>query len=100
MSVDSVSDQRRAYRRQRRRARMSEELRRARHRGLPSESIDLIRFAQAWAPYGKVPTEEIFVRYGMTAARYFEVLAEVISVPDCDPQIATTLRTIYFSQRP
>lgn len=99
MSADSVTVQLSAYRHQRR-TRMSEELRQARHRGLPTESIDLIRFAQAWAPYGKVPPEEIFVRYGMTAERYFEVLADVISMPDCDPQISTTLRTIYFSHHP
>ena len=98
LSADSITDQLKAYRRQRR-ARISDELRRARYCQLPSESIDLIRFAQAWAPYGKMPTEDIFVRYGMTTARYFEVLADVISMPDCDPQIATTLRSIYFSQR-
>ncbi|QHE69444.1 hypothetical protein GFS60_03012 [Rhodococcus sp. WAY2] len=46
-----------------------------------------------------MPTEEIFVRYGMTAARYLEVLADALSKPDCDPQTATTLRSIYFSHR-
>lgn len=98
MSSDSLTDQLSAYRR-RRRARMSEKLRRARHRQLPDESVDLIRFAQAWAPYGKVPTEEIFARYGMTVARYLEVLADALSKPDCDPQIATTLRSTYFPHR-
>jgi hypothetical protein len=99
MSVDIIAAQLGAYRRQRR-ARMTDKLRRARHRKLPSENTDLIRFAQTWAPYGKAPSEEIFVRYGMTIERFLEVLADAISMPDCDPRIATLLRTIYFPQRP
>ena len=99
MSADTIAAQLDAYRRQRR-ARMTEELRRARHRELPSESIDLIRFAQTWAPYGKAPREEIFVRYGMAVERFLDVLADAISMPDCDPRIAALLRTIYFSHRP
>ncbi|WP_128970212.1 hypothetical protein [Rhodococcus opacus] len=94
-SVDAITDDLNAYRRQRR-DRMSTERRRARHQELTGATPDLIRFAQKWAPYGGAPAEEIFVRYGMTTERFLCVLADATSSPDCDPLIATTLRSTYF----
>lgn len=94
-AAESLTEDLSAYRRKRR-ARMSAELRRTRHRSLPSESADYIDFAQTWAPYGGPPAEDILVRYGMTTKRFLDALANAIASPSCDPRIAADLRGTYL----
>ena len=66
------------------------------HRNLRSREIDgLIDFAQSWAPYGGAPEEEIFVQFGMTRARFAEVLWTRIFEAGYGPDSARHLANIY-----
>lgn len=45
---------------------------------LTAEAQDFVEYALEWAPYGGAPTEEIFLRFGMTGARFTERLWQLV----------------------
>lgn len=47
-----------------------------RHVGASTELSALYELLRAWAPYGGVPAEVIFVRYGMSMERFHNFLLE------------------------
>ncbi|MET7773641.1 hypothetical protein [Nocardia sp. NPDC005366] len=49
----------------------------ARRRPWP-DAWQIVEFAEAWSPFGGPPDEELFVRFGMSRARFAEVLAESV----------------------
>jgi hypothetical protein len=54
---------------------------------LTTEAEDFVEFALKWAPFGGAPAEETFVLFGMTRARFFERLWQLVQ----DGQISTEL---------
>ncbi|RYF46178.1 MAG: hypothetical protein EOO27_39945 [Comamonadaceae bacterium] len=59
-----------------------------------TEAEQLFHFAQAWAPYGGAPREEILVRFGMTPARFAERLREALSEIPCGPETRRRMHAI------
>ena len=42
------------------------------------ESAEFVQFARMWGPFGGPPDEEIFVRFGMSRARFERCLAQIL----------------------
>jgi hypothetical protein len=40
---------------------------------------ELLRFTISWLPYGQVPEDELFLRFGLTRERFTERLREISS---------------------
>ncbi len=53
---------------------------------LQADAWQIVEFAETWSPFGGPPEEELFVRFGMTRARFAEALAHAMD------QIARQLR--------
>lgn len=68
-------------------------LRDDRHRS--TESHDFIRIARIWIPYGGVPEEEVFIRFGLNLQRFVERLWEFVAGSRHDHDLAAELATIY-----
>jgi hypothetical protein len=61
-------------RRHRNRARLREE----KNYRLSPDAADIVRCARIWAPFGGPPADEIFVRFGMSQARFAERLWQIL----------------------
>lgn len=53
-----------------------------------------------WAPYGGAPSDEIFVKFGMTKVRFLKLLTYAVASPECDFQIAQRIRETTYSRAP
>lgn len=61
----------------------------------PAEITAIISFARAWAPYGGPPEDELFVQFGVTKARFVEMLGQVVDQLDCDTYSRAALAVAY-----
>ncbi|MFE3000697.1 hypothetical protein ACFXG4_37570 [Nocardia sp. NPDC059246] len=62
-------------------------------RGTASSGIDrhdssgfereIVSFAQNWVPFGGVPCDETFIRFGMTERRFIEKLWQIVDQSEC-----------------
>jgi hypothetical protein len=75
-----------AYRTRRQRSRA--QLRKEKNYRLSPDAADIVRCARIWAAFGGPPADEIFVRFGMSEARFAErlwqILGDVSSHPEMD----------------
>jgi hypothetical protein len=61
---------------------------------------DFIAFARTWAPFGGASDEDVFVKYGMSRAKFVNTLWKCIPESvDCDPQIVQQLLNAYPPER-
>lgn len=67
-----------------------------RYRSIAGDAADLLEFADMWAPYGGAPSDEIFVKFGMTKVRFLKLLTYAVASPECDFQIAQRIRETYL----
>jgi len=51
------------------------------------EQQHMLEFAQIWAPFGGVPHDETFIKFGMTKARFMETLWQILEESDCDADL-------------
>jgi hypothetical protein len=94
---DLVENEIHAYRtrRQRRRSRLRAE----KYYRLSPEAADIVQCARIWVPFGGPPADEIFVRFGMSQARFTERLWQILGDIGGDPEIVCQLRTVYGPRR-
>ena len=60
-----------------------------------TEHEELVRVARTWAPYGRVPDEEIFEKYGITSDQFAARLHNAIQKVPIDRVTAARLAGIY-----
>lgn len=56
---------------------------------------DFLVFALTWAPYGGPSSEEIFVRFGMTRARFTRLLWQIVEHNRLEPEVTDRLKGAY-----
>ena len=60
------------------------------------EVEDLLAFARLWAPFGGVPEDETFIKFGMRPWRFIERLWQIIITENaCDKQEVDNFRQAY-----
>lgn len=65
----------------------------------PGEAKSLLNLALNWAPYGGVPEEEVFERYGITRVHFDNQLWSIVRYLQCDPTTVTKLTAAYPKHR-
>ena len=81
---DPVESDIRRYRRRRER-RQDAERRRVKQLSKQAREVeDILAFARIWAPFGGVPEDETFVKFGMRPWRFIERLWHILSEKPCD----------------
>lgn len=78
-----------------RRRRKTERLARQRQHQLSAEAADILRFALIWAPYGGVPADETFQKFGMSTRRFIERLWQTIEEAECNLHITNQFASVY-----
>ena len=86
----SLDDQVRRYREARRRAKARSTVRSCR-----TEQEELVHDALMWAPYGRVPTDEIFAKYGIARDEFVTRLRHALDVVPIDRCSVVQLANIY-----
>ncbi|RYH71196.1 MAG: hypothetical protein EON54_00025 [Alcaligenaceae bacterium] len=94
--VPDIADAVRSYRTARCR-RLKE--RRAAVLSHPSEELEILRFAEIWAPFGGPPPDEIFQRFGMTKHRFNQRLWESVEKLRCGRAVRDQLALVYPSEK-
>lgn len=82
------------YRKQRRRI-LNEERRRHKQARPRTDADAIIHIALIWAPYGGVPTEEIFVKFGVSQTQFIADLWRAVVRRGCDPVTCRLLTDTY-----
>lgn len=85
----SLDDQVRRYREARRRAKARSTVRSR------TEQEELVHDALMWAPYGRVPTDEIFAKYGIARDEFVTRLRHALDVVPIDRCSVVQLANIY-----
>ncbi|MEU2006773.1 hypothetical protein ACH47B_37155 [Rhodococcus sp. NPDC019627] len=62
---------------------------------LTAEAQDFVEYALEWAPYGGAPTEETFLRFGMTGARFTERLWQLVHDGQISAELSAVLTTSF-----
>ena len=65
----------------------------------PGDAGSLLNLALNWAPYGGVPEEEVFERYGTTLARFVDQLWVIVRHLHCDRMTVAKLSAVYPKRR-
>lgn len=65
----------------------------------PGEAESMLDLALNWAPYGGIPEDEVFERYGTTLARFVDQLWVVVRHLHCDRKTIAKLTAVYPKQR-
>ncbi|MFC9552248.1 hypothetical protein ACFTWF_15465 [Rhodococcus sp. NPDC056960] len=60
-----------------------------------TEAEDLLAFARLWAPFGGVPEDETFIKFGMRPWRFVERLWQIIAESPCEKQEMDRFRQAY-----
>ena len=98
---DPVEADIRRYRRRRERRTEAERRRDAERKRLKQlsnhakEVEDLLAFARLWAPFGGVPEDETFIRFGMRPWRFIERLWQIIAESPCERKEVERFRQAY-----
>ena len=64
---------------------------------LPEEYVEILNFEKQWWKYAAVKESQIRERFDMTAVRYYQVLNQIIDLPEAlahDPLLVRRLRRI------
>lgn len=59
------------------------------------EVEDILAFARIWAPFGGVPEDETFIRFGMRPVRFMERLWQIVTEMHWDRSEADKLWQAY-----
>ncbi|MHA4854288.1 hypothetical protein L1080_032830 [Rhodococcus sp. MSC1_016] len=94
--LPDIADAVRSYRAARHR-RLKE--RRVGVRSQPSEELEILRFAEIWAPFGGPPPDEIFQRFGMKKDRFTQRLWESVEKLRCGPAVRDQLALVYSIEK-
>ncbi|WP_329407012.1 hypothetical protein OG563_34150 [Nocardia vinacea] len=85
----------RRYRRRRER-RQDIERRRVKQLSKQARDVeDILAFARIWAPFGGVPEDETFIKFGMRPWRFLEKLWHILSEMPCDRAEVDQLRQAF-----
>ncbi|WP_245567583.1 hypothetical protein [Nocardia vinacea] len=85
----------RRYRRRRERRRDAERYRLKQLSKHPKEVEDFLAFARLWAPFGGLPEEETFIKFGMRPRRFIERLWQILAEIPCEKQEVDDIRQAY-----
>ena len=65
----------------------------------PGEAESFLNLALNWAPYGGIPEEEVFERFGTTLDCYFDRLWVIVHHLQCDRETVSKLTAAYPKHR-
>jgi hypothetical protein len=68
-------------------------------RQVSRETQEIVDFTQMWTPYCGAPNDEIFLRFGMSAARFSDRLWQAVSDMRCNTQAVQRFAEVYPRQR-
>ena len=72
----------------------------ARRRYSQDEVAEIVRFAAVWGPYGGPSSEEVYVRFGLSLAQFFDRLRDALAMDQCDPTTLNSIQAWYPFARP
>ncbi|WP_156517411.1 hypothetical protein [Rhodococcus sp. LB1] len=98
VAAGTAEDQMHRYRQQRRRNDVQR--RRRQNAAAPTEAELILHLASTWAPYGGVPEEETFQRFGLSRPQFANLLWRTVAAAGCGPEVVTTLAAVYPPHRP
>ncbi|MCZ4590514.1 hypothetical protein O4328_44055 [Rhodococcus opacus] len=95
----SVFAQVQHYRRERRQ-RLRTTANGARHQYSHDQLAEIVSLAAAWGPYGGPSSEEVYVRFGLSLAQFFDRLRDAVTIAPCDTTTLDSIHAWYPFARP
>lgn len=59
------------------------------------EVQEILRLAMSWAPYGGIPSDEVFCRFGVDQTRFSELLWRTVREYGCDKEALAVIQRVY-----